>query len=65
MDQEQQDKCEGIDKYADIEDKKTMKRWSLSQSFTNQKLSSKSVYCNLFIQKQVNKYKYKSNENVK
>ena len=51
--QEQQDKCEGIGKYADMEDKKTMKRRSLSESSTKRTLSSKSLFTNLFSRKKV------------
>ena len=51
--QEQQDKCEGIGKYADMEDKKTMKRRSLSESSTKRTLSSKSLFSNLFSRKKV------------
>ena len=51
MDQEQQDKCEGIGKYADMEDKKTLKRRSLSESSTKRTLSSKSLFSNLFSRK--------------
>ena len=51
--QEPQDKCEGIGKYADMEDKKTMKRRSLSESSTKRTLSSKSLFSNLFSRKKV------------
>ena len=57
MNQEQQDKCEGIGKCADMEDKKTMKRRSLSESSTKRTLSSKSLFSNLFSRKKVSEQK--------
>ena len=53
--QEQQDKCVGIGKYANMEDKKTMKRRSLSESSTKRTLSSKSLFSNLFSRKKVSR----------
>ena len=58
MDKEQQDKCEGIGKHADMEDKKTIKRRSFSESFTKRTLSSKSLFNNLYSRKKVSSLSY-------
>ena len=53
MDKEQHEKWEDIGKCANMEDKKTMMIRSLSEQTMKRRLSSKSLFSNLFSRKKV------------